>query len=113
MKRLVRWLVWFVPHRRTRYVASWLLALTTASITWYYSRHVYDNAEQNLNRADGNLGHTYIDFGGQWLMGRMLVRGHGPDLYNLRVAQAVAVGTVAYQVTTSAAASGPAASAPA
>jgi hypothetical protein len=33
-------------------------------------------------RRDGNLGHTTIDFGGQWLMGRMLVQGLGQHLYH-------------------------------
>ena len=32
--------------------------------------------------ANGNYGYTEIDFGGQWLMGRMIVRGYGKDLYN-------------------------------
>jgi len=33
-------------------------------------------------RRDGNSGHTTIDFGGQWLMGRMLVEGLGQHLYH-------------------------------
>ncbi len=33
-------------------------------------------------RADGNSGHAQIDFGGQWVMGRMLATGHGRELYH-------------------------------
>ena len=33
-------------------------------------------------RVDGNAGHRSIDFGGQWLMGRMLVTGHGRELFS-------------------------------
>jgi hypothetical protein len=33
-------------------------------------------------RGDGNWGHAAIDFGGQWLMGRMIVEGRGHHLYN-------------------------------
>jgi hypothetical protein len=32
-------------------------------------------------RADGNWGHATVDFGGQWLMGRLLVTGQGRNLY--------------------------------
>jgi arabinofuranan 3-O-arabinosyltransferase len=32
--------------------------------------------------VDGNSGHTQIDFGGQWLMGRMMAKGHGRELYH-------------------------------
>src|SRR5438045_3831477 len=30
----------------------------------------------------GNDGHTSIDFGGQWMMGRLLVLGYGNELYS-------------------------------
>ena len=33
-------------------------------------------------RPSGNTGHVEIDFGGQWLMGRMIVEGHARELYN-------------------------------
>lgn len=33
-------------------------------------------------RADGNQGHTLIDFGGQYMFGRMLLEGHGRELYS-------------------------------
>jgi hypothetical protein len=31
---------------------------------------------------NGNYGHNQVDFGAQWLMGRMIVRGYGKDLYD-------------------------------
>jgi hypothetical protein len=37
---------------------------------------------QVKERPDGNDGHTSIDYGGQWMMGRMLVLGHGRELYS-------------------------------
>lgn len=42
-----------------------------------------DSPGDPKRRIDGNNGHTSIDFGGQWMMGRMLVRGHGKELYSL------------------------------
>jgi hypothetical protein len=36
----------------------------------------------NLHYPTGNDGHTSIDFGGQWMMGRLLVLGHGRELYS-------------------------------
>jgi hypothetical protein len=41
-------------------------------------------------RGDGNAGHITIDFGGQWLFGRLLVEGHGRALYDGRRALYVA-----------------------
>jgi arabinofuranan 3-O-arabinosyltransferase len=81
------WLIWrFVAHKWTRYVASWLLALGMAAHLQHIARHSFDMAPglpTEKKRCDGNDGHTSIDFGGQWLMGRMLVLGHGRELYNL------------------------------
>lgn len=70
---------------RTRYIASWLLALTTAGIYLYFSWHHFDDPD----RRDGNRGHTFMDFGGQYLMGRMLVRGQGGHLYDRSVQREV------------------------
>ncbi len=33
-------------------------------------------------RPDRNDGHTSIDFGGQWMMGRLLVLGYGREMYS-------------------------------
>jgi arabinofuranan 3-O-arabinosyltransferase len=80
------WLIWrFVANRWTRYVASWLLALGLAAHLQHMAWHTFDKVKgkPSETRRDGNEGHTTIDFGGQWLMGRMLVLGHGRELYNL------------------------------
>jgi hypothetical protein len=78
MDNLAQYLIGFCLHRLTRYVLAWLVALASAILTLYYSWTAFDDPR----RGDGNEGHVTIDFGGQWLMGAMLVRGHGQDLYN-------------------------------
>jgi hypothetical protein len=71
--------------RRTLAVALWLVTLTTAAHhlhharTWFATR---PTTPEHLRRADGNEGHALIDFGGQWVMGRMLVLGHSRELYH-------------------------------
>jgi hypothetical protein len=42
-------------------------------------------AFEDTGRIDHNNGHAMIDFGGQWVMGRMLVEGRGRDLYHRNV----------------------------
>lgn len=71
-------LIQILLHWRTRYLAAWFVALVVASAVLYNAWTTYDNAK----RGDGNAGHTFIDFGGQWMMGAMLVQGHGQQLYN-------------------------------
>jgi hypothetical protein len=63
---------------RTRLFLAWLLALSAAGVALHYAWHVWDDPR----RGDGNWGHTVIDFGGQWLLGRMILEGHGPQLYH-------------------------------
>jgi hypothetical protein len=77
------WYLWlvrvgrFLGDRRTRYVLAWLAALAaTAHVTHAAWVH-WDKPD----RLDGNDGHALIDFGSQWLMGRMLVLGEGHNLY--------------------------------
>jgi hypothetical protein len=71
-------------HRWTRYVLAWLVAAAvvyqTSSVSWHY----FDDktADTAMRRPDGNRGHTSIDWGGQWIMGRMLVLGRGRQLYD-------------------------------
>jgi hypothetical protein len=62
----------------TRYFTAWMLAVTTAGIYLYFSWHHFDNPD----RRDGNRGHTFMDFGGQYLLGRMLVCGKGQHLFD-------------------------------
>jgi hypothetical protein len=84
MLHLIPWLVWlrnakwFVLHRHVRYLASWLVAGGVAAGVLTTARQAWDDSK----RADGCAGHTSIDFGGSWIMGRMLVRGEGPFLYD-------------------------------
>jgi hypothetical protein len=69
--------LWPIVHPVTRYLAAWAVALGLAcSITvsaW--------DRRQDDDRASGTDGHTTIDFGGQWAMGRMLVSGRGWTLF--------------------------------
>jgi hypothetical protein len=71
--------VWrFACHPLTRYVAAWLVAVGVAGLQLRDSYCAFDDSR----RRDGNNGHTTIDFGGQWVMGRMVVEGQGRRLYD-------------------------------
>jgi hypothetical protein len=74
----------FFIHRRTRYVLAWLGCLILAGYSQHKALHIFDSreTEPERRRRDGNDGHVSIDFGGQWLLGRMVVLGHGRELYN-------------------------------
>lgn len=69
-------------HWLPYYVLAWLAAAAASAIALYYAHHCFDNPD----RQDKNGGHATIDFGGQYLMGRMLVTGNARELYN-RAAQ--------------------------
>jgi hypothetical protein len=79
LRRVGRSLWRFGIHRYTRYVLSWIIIVSVAAISLDDAWHRFDNPKRKPN---GNSGHTSIDFGGQWLMGRMLVEGEGPHLYH-------------------------------
>jgi hypothetical protein len=67
----------FLAARRTRLILSCLVLLGALG-------HRGWQAWVNFrapDRPDGNDGHTSIDYGGQWMLGRLLVLGHGHDLY--------------------------------
>jgi hypothetical protein len=55
------------------------LALTYRALHWF---DVPSDAPPERQRPDGNIGHAQIDFGGQWLMGRMIATGNGHQLYH-------------------------------
>lgn len=63
---------------------AWLLCLALAGYSQHKALHIFDSREDDpdLRRRDGNEGHVSIDFGGQWLMGRMVMLGHGHELYD-------------------------------
>jgi hypothetical protein len=84
MNRIEELLLSLLRHWLTYYVLAWVAALGCSAVALYYAWHCFD-----CTRIDGNSGHATIDFGGQYLMGKMLVSGHGHDLYNRRVQRAV------------------------
>src|SRR5262245_54333397 len=63
---------------RTRQVIMWLALLGAVG---HRGVQAWINF-QVKERPDGNDGHTSIDYGGQWMMGRMLLLGHGRELYS-------------------------------
>jgi hypothetical protein len=67
----------FLLRPRPRWVVCWLVALAFGVGTWYESWICYNDSE----RRDGNSGHTYIDFGGQYTIARMVYLGRGNHLY--------------------------------
>ncbi len=68
----------FLIRRRTRAVLAWTAVLIAAAAASYLAWTGYDEE----GRPERTVGYIYIDFSGQWLMGRMLARGEGPYLYN-------------------------------
>ncbi len=75
---------WLID-RRTRYRLSWALVLISAGLTLWIGWRMFDTPKKpdgTPRRRGGNNGHAMIDFGGQWVMGRMLALGRGRDLYN-------------------------------
>lgn len=71
--------------RQSLVVLLWLLALGVGGYLLWHAYNWFNspsNAAEERRRADGNSGHTQIDFGGQWIMGRMLVCGYGRELYH-------------------------------
>lgn len=62
---------------RTRLAFAWVVV---AALAYQRGQQAWDNFNDG-NRPDGNYGHMQIDFGGQYMLGRVLVEGHGPDLY--------------------------------
>ena len=69
-------------NRLFYYALAWGVAVLVAKVSLYAAWHSFDNSYLNAHRSDGNSGHTAIDFGGQYVMGRLLLEGHGRDLYN-------------------------------
>lgn len=63
---------------RVRYALSWLLLLGALGSAGYLAWTTFDDRD----RRDGNSGHATIDFGGQYLMGRMLLEGRGLELFH-------------------------------
>ncbi len=79
---LVEWhpvrILHFLLRPQTRWAICWLIAFGTTGVVIEEALRCFNDRE----RADGNWGHASIDFGGQWVMGRMIVEGSGRQLYN-------------------------------
>jgi arabinofuranan 3-O-arabinosyltransferase len=71
-------------HLVPRSVLAWLVAGATLALFLHIAWTSFDAPvdDAHWRRRDGNSGHTTIDFGGQWLMGRLLARGYGRHLYH-------------------------------
>jgi hypothetical protein len=78
---------------RGRYVMAWVVAVVITAAVAVRARHAFDGRYMekpaDQHRADGNLGHALVDFGSQWLMARMIVTGHGRELYHRDVHRAI------------------------
>jgi hypothetical protein len=68
----------FLLRRGVRRALVWvgLIVCTAIAVDWAWTCY------NQPSRRDGNYGHATIDFGGQWIMGRMLVTGNGQHLYD-------------------------------
>jgi hypothetical protein len=82
---------------RGRYVLTWIVALAITVGVAIRARHAFDGRYMekpaDQHRADGNLGHALVDFGAQWLMARMIVTGHGDELYHRDVQREILTAT--------------------
>jgi len=76
MKPLPDW-VTVLFDWRMRYGLAWVLAVGIGIARIVNAYQAFGDG----GRSDGNSGHTAIDFGGQWLMGRLLATGHGRELF--------------------------------
>jgi arabinofuranan 3-O-arabinosyltransferase len=66
-------------------ILTWILALVILGQRAHHAYHEFDtitNEDPLKRKPENNNGHAQIDFGGQWVMGRMLVMGHGKRLYH-------------------------------
>jgi hypothetical protein len=67
-------------HRYTRLAVAWVVAVVVA---WFTFRGGwYCMSVDTAKRADGNNAHVNIDFSGQYLLGRMIIKGEGRYLYH-------------------------------
>src|SRR6516165_5347911 len=60
-----------------RFWAAWVVAVVVAGYTF----HIGWNCMNAPQRADKNNAHVNIDFSGQYLLGRMILKGEGRYLY--------------------------------
>jgi arabinofuranan 3-O-arabinosyltransferase len=70
---------------RVRFVLCWIVCLGVAAQRGYHARSQFDTSQLEpveRRRVDGNNGHTHIDFGGQWVFGRVAATGQFRSLYD-------------------------------
>lgn len=84
--RLVSDRVWAaLGGRRAMVILFWVVAVVVGAQHLWHAVIWFDDPPgipDHERRADGNRGATQIDFGGQWVMGRMVVCGHAGELYH-------------------------------
>lgn len=71
--------------RRFALLSAWLTCFGYLGERFHHARTEFDDKPDtpaDRRRADGNSGHAQIDFGGQWVMARTVVTGHGRELYH-------------------------------
>ncbi|MFO0852249.1 MAG: glycosyltransferase family 87 protein [Gemmataceae bacterium] len=71
--------------RRVALLSAWAVCFGYLGQRFYHARTEFDDKPDtpaDRRRADGNSGHAQIDFGGQWVMARTVVTGHGRELYH-------------------------------
>jgi hypothetical protein len=81
----VRSILNFFLRPTVRYIVAWLIVAGAGGITFYRAWTAFDGPRRpdgTSRRIGGNHGHTMIDFGAQWLMGRMVTEGFGRELYH-------------------------------
>jgi len=66
-----------LTDRRFLYALAWLIALGIGTGRVINALQSWENK----SRIDDNGGHVTIDFGGQWMMGRLLATGNGKELF--------------------------------
>jgi arabinofuranan 3-O-arabinosyltransferase len=78
----------WLARRRLWLAVVWMAAVAGLIQRLDHSRSEFANRRTftpDQLRPTGGRGHLQVDFGGQWLMGRMVAQGHGQQLYNRNV----------------------------
>jgi arabinofuranan 3-O-arabinosyltransferase len=82
----------WLARRRIWFVIAWIAASSGLVQRYVHSRDEFANQKSytpDQLRPTGGRGHLQVDFGGQWLMGRMVAMGHGRSLYDRNVQWAI------------------------
>ncbi|HEX4606610.1 MAG TPA: glycosyltransferase family 87 protein [Urbifossiella sp.] len=71
--------------RGLAWLAVGIIAIGRYQTARSWLKNTPDMPDEVRRPVEGPNGHTQIDFGGQWVMGRMVVLGHGQQLYHRQV----------------------------